>query len=46
MCKEYDETVNIKKSFPFLGYGSSAPHREVRFGKVCQLPDGRWFEHE
>ena len=46
VCKEYDETVNIKKSFPFLGYGSSAPHREVRFGKVCQLPDGRWFEHE
>ncbi len=43
-CKEYDSTVDINKSFPLMGYGDSSPHREVTFGRVCQAPDGRWFD--
>ncbi len=44
LCKEYDSTVNMRtSSFPLLGYGNHL-HRGVTHGRVCQLPDGRWFD--
>lgn len=41
-CKEYDATVDITNQWPLIGVGGV--NRNVVFGTVCQLPDGRWVE--